>query len=65
MKALRSERARRILKDPENRKILSNAMLRAGYGVGNAVSVIVHPVMDNGQRGQPEKINVYFVPKAG
>lgn len=64
MKALRSEFATRILKDPESARALMQATLRAGYGPENGVKITARPVKDDGTRGDSVRINVHFVPRA-
>ena len=64
MKALKSDFAKRVLKDPESASALSDAILRAGYGPENGVKVTVYPVGGNALRGRPVVVNAHFVPKA-
>ncbi len=64
MKALKSEFAKSILRDPESARALLKATLRAGYGPENGVSITVRPLQEDGTRLSPVTINVHKVPKA-
>ena len=65
MKALKSDFARQVLKDPASAQLLRQAVRQAGYGPDHGVCVTVHPVRDDGVRGHAVAVNVHFVPKAG
>ncbi len=64
MKALKSEFAKSILRDPQSARALHSALSRAGYGPQNGVNVTVHPIRKDGTRGVPVQVNVHYVHKA-
>ena len=64
MKALKSDFAKRVLKDPESARALSGVESRIGDGPENGVKVTVYPVGDDGLRAPPVVVNARFVPKA-
>ena len=65
MKALKSDFAKRVLANPENRAMLNLAMRSCGLGPANGVSITVVPLNNDGNKAQPVLINVHTVPKAG
>jgi hypothetical protein len=64
MKALKSEFAKSILRDPESARALQWASLKAGYYPQNGVKITVHPVDKDGTRCAPVQVNVHYVHSA-
>lgn len=65
MKALKSDFAKRVLANPENRAGLDHAMQSCGVGSENGVLITVIPFNNDGTKAQPVLVNLHFVPKAG
>ncbi len=61
MKALKSEFAESILRDPESARALREALRKAGYLPQNGVKITVHPTQKDGTREAPVVVNVHYV----
>lgn len=64
MKALKSQFAQAILRDPESARNLMRAPLKPGFGPASGVRVTVAPVGEDGVRQAPRDIIMMRVPKA-
>lgn len=64
MKAMKSEFAKSILRDPKSAHALERALTKAGYYPRNGVVITVRPMRKDGTLEEPVKVNVHYVPIA-
>ena len=65
MKALKSEFAKSILRDPESARALCDARIKPGFGAESATDITVTPVGRDGVRMPARTVTVMRVHKAG